>query len=149
MATQRSCVCVCVCVCVRDVCVCVREHNCDTSVLCSTAACTVAHMRVCPRQCVYVCVCTSTLRHNCITSVLCSTATCTVAHVSVSPCPCVCTRKLWQHCNTSVLCSTASRDTYMTFHDAVGARQCTNRCRRGHLCIRPRSAAVQRKAMNP
>ena len=108
MAAQRSCVCVCVracvcvCVCVYAMCVgvCVREHNCNTSVLCSTAACTVAHMRVCPRQCVYVCVCTRTLWHNCNTSVLCSTATCTVAHVGVSPCPCTKYTVLQSMCTT-------------------------------------------------
>ena len=38
-----------------------NRGNDVNSVLCSTAACTVAHMRVCPRQCVYVCVCTRTL----------------------------------------------------------------------------------------
>ena len=83
--------CVCVCVCARCVCVfvcvCTRAlwHNCNTSVLCSTAAWTVAHMRACPRPCVCVCmcVCAHALRHNCITSVLCSTATCTVAHMGV------------------------------------------------------------------
>ena len=38
-----------------------NRGNDVNSVLCSTAACTVAHMRVCPRQCLYVCVCTCTL----------------------------------------------------------------------------------------
>ena len=65
-AKLAQCLCVYVCVCTNTL-----WHNCNTSVLCSTATCTVAHMSVSPCPC----VCTQKLRQHCNTSVLCSTAT--------------------------------------------------------------------------